>query len=289
MLDDYLRCHDGVITLAQACQAGLSKQSINRRVRAGAWRQCHRGVYFVDDRPFTDAARIRAAVWAFGASAVASGLAAAWWHGLTKYAPEDVEVTMPRNGSGRKRPGARLRRRDLAAVDVVERRGLRVTSLPLTAVEAAVRGRGNRAVMDRALLREALLTDLWATHLRNKGRYGSPGARVLLQAAADGARSEAERILTRLLRTARITGWRSNVRVGKYVIDVAFRLEKIAIEVDGWAFHSDQEAFQNDRERQNRLALRGWQVLRFTWLDLTEYPERVIATIRAALRAAISV
>lgn len=283
MLVDYLRRHDGVITLGQARAAGLSKQAVNRRVRAGSWRQCHRGVYFVDDRPFTDAARIRATVWAFGDNAVASGLAAAWWHGLTNFAPKDVEVTTPRNGSGRKRPGARLRRRDLAAADIIERRGLSLTSLPLTALEAAVRGTGNRAVMDRALQREAELRALWTTHLRNKGRYGSPAARVLLQAAADGARSEAERILTRLLRAARITGWRSNVRVGEYIIDVAFRVEKVAIEVDGWAFHSDQKSFQNDRERQNRIALGGWQVLRFTWLDLTEYPERVIATVRAAI------
>lgn len=62
---------------------------------------------------------------------------------------------------------------------------------------------------------------------------------------------------------------------------------RVAIEVDGWAFHSDHEAFQNDRHRQNRLALRGWQVLRFTWLDLTEYPERVIATIQAAIRVSL--
>ncbi|QZY46186.1 MULTISPECIES: DUF559 domain-containing protein [Mycolicibacterium] len=287
MLNEQLRRHDGVITLAQARAAGLSKQSINRRVQSGDWRQCHRGVYFVDDRPYTDAARIRAAVWAFGDHAVASGLAAAWWHGLTRFAPEQVEVTMPRSGSGRKRSGTRLRRRDLAPADVVERRGLRVTAVPLTAVEAAVRGHGNRAVMDRALQGDVDLRDLWATHLRNKGRYGSPAARALLQAAADGARSEAERILIRLLKGAGITGWRSNVPVGGYVVDVAFRGPRVAIEVDGWAFHSDHEAFQNDRHRQNRLALRGWQVLRFTWLDLTEYPERVIATIQAAIRVSL--
>ena len=45
-----------------------------------------------------------------------------------------------------------------------------------------------------------------------------------------------------------------------------------------------QEAFQIDRERQNTIALLGWQVLRFTWLDLTEYPQRVIAIIRSAIR-----
>ena len=52
-----------------------------------------------------------------------------------------------------------------------------------------------------------------------------------------------------------------------------------------WAFHSDQEAFQDDRERQNNIALLGWQVLRFTWLDLTEYPQRVITEIRFAISA----
>jgi len=29
----------------------------------------------------------------------------------------------------------------------------------------------------------------------------------------------------------------------------------------------------------------GWQVLRFTWLDLVEYPQRVIAEIRSAIWA----
>lgn len=284
MLSDYLRRHDGVITLAQARHAGLSRQSVNQRVRSGRWRQCSRGVYFVDDRPFTDAARVRAAVWSFGDQAVASGLAAAWWHGLTRFAPLDVDVTMPRSGSGRKREGARLRRRDLAPADVVESRGLRVTALPLTAIEAAVRGRRNRDVMDRALQHDADLRDLWNAHLRNKGRYGSPAARILLQAAADGEHSEAERLLTKLMRAAQITGWRTNARVGGYVVDVLFRRARVVIEVDGWAFHSDAQAFQNDRERQNALSLQGWQVLRFTWLDLVEYPDRVVATIKAAIR-----
>lgn len=284
MLSDYLRSHDGVITLAQARRAGLSRQSVNQRVQSGKWRQCSRGVYFADDRPFTDAARVRAAVWSFGEQAVASGLAAAWWHGLTRFAPLDVEVTMPRTGSGRKRDGARLRRRDLSPADVVESRGLRVTALPLTAIEAAVRGRRNREVMDRALQHDASLRDLWNAQLRNKGRYGSPAARILLQAAADGEHSEAERLLTKLMRAAQITGWRTNVRVGGYVVDVLFRRARVVIEVDGWAFHSDAQVFQNDRERQNALALQGWQVLRFTWLDLVEYPDRVVATIRAAIR-----
>lgn len=285
MLNEYLRRHDGVLTLKQALHAGLSRQAVNRRVQSGLWRQCARGVYFVDDRPFTDAARIRAAVWTYGEQAVASGLAAAWWLALTRFPPDVVEVTVPRSSSGRRRSGSKLRRRDLASADIVERRGLRVTAVPLTVIEAAVRRPGGAKLMDRALQRDVDLRELWRSHLRNKGRYGSPAARRLLQAASDGAHSAAERLLVKLLREAGITGWKTNYPVGGYKIDVAFPAAKVAIETDGWAFHSDQEDFQQDRVRQNNLALLGWQVLRFTWLDLTEYPHRVIGVIRSAVSA----
>ncbi|ODQ89697.1 DUF559 domain-containing protein [Mycolicibacterium holsaticum] len=285
MIDDFLRRHDGVITLAQARHAGLSQKAVQRRVSSGHWRRCTRGVYFAADRPFTDAARIRAAVWGYGSQAAASGLAAAWWHGLTRFAPDIVEVTVPRNSHGRSRAGCRVRRRDLGISDVIEHSGLRLTALDLTVVEAAVQRGGGAGLLDSALQRHVTLRQLWRAHLRNKGRYGSPRARRLLYAASDGARSEAERLLLKLLRSAGVTGWQANHPCGPYTIDVAFRELKIAIEVDGWAFHSDQQAFQHDRRRQNYLILHGWQVLRFTWLDLVEYPQRVLAAIRSAISA----
>ncbi|MGE2689750.1 DUF559 domain-containing protein [Mycolicibacterium pulveris] len=283
MIDDYLRRHDGVITLAQAQQAGLSRYAVDRRVRTGHWRRCSPGVFFADDRPFSDAARIRAAVWGYGAQAVATGIAAAWWHELTRYAPPVVEVTVPKASHHPHRDGIRMRRRDLNPADVVEREGLRVTALALTVIEAAVRFRGGVVLMDSALQRHVELRDLWRAHLKNKGRHGSPAARRLLQAASDGARSEAERLFGKLLRDAGITGWRTNYPVGGYKVDVAFIDQKVAIEVDGWAFHSDAEVFVNDRTRQNAISLLGWKVLRFTWFDLTMHPQRVIAEIKYAL------
>ncbi|OBB47705.1 DUF559 domain-containing protein [Mycobacterium sp. 852002-51961_SCH5331710] len=283
MLEDHLRRHDGVITLAQAERCGLSRHAIGRRVRAGRWRRCSPGVYFVDDRPFTGAARVRAAVWGYGPQATASGLSAAWWHSMTRFAPDIVEVTVPRESHHPHRAGIRTRRRDLASSDVVERKGLRVTAIPLTVVEAAIRERDGVVLMDSALQSVVELRDLWRAHLRNRGRHGSPAARRLLQAASDGARSAAERLLVKLLREAGIGGWYTNHPVDRYKVDVAFPAQRVAIEVDGWAFHSDAEVFVKDRNRQNKIALLGWSVLRFTWLDLTQYPERVIAEIRRAL------
>jgi very-short-patch-repair endonuclease len=285
MLDDLLRRHDGVITLAQARCIGLSEQSVTRRVRSGHWRRCSAGVFFVDDREFTDAARIRAAVWGYGPRATASGLAAAWWLDITTFAPEVVEVTVPRNSHGRSRQGTRLRRRDLKPADIAERNGLQATALPLTVIEAAVRRGGGAKLMDAALQRHVELPPLWTAHLRNKGRYGSPAARRLLQAADGGARSQAERLFAQLLKHAGITGWKVNQKVAGYEVDFMFAAAKVAIEIDGLAFHSDSDDFHRDRIKQNALALAGNQVLRFTWLDLTEYPERVIATVKRVISA----
>lgn len=237
------------------------------------------------DREFTDAARVRAAVWGYGHAACASGLAAAWWLDLTKFAPNIVEVTVPRNSHGRRHTGSRVRRRNLPRTDVVESRGLRVTTLALTAIEAAVRRGGGPKLMDEALQRHTELHHLWAAQVRNKGRYGSPAARRLLQAADDGTKSAAERLFARLMKSAEITGWKANQKVIGYEVDALFRAARIVVEVDGFAFHTDPDAFERDRRKQNALVLAGYQVLRFTWLDLTEYPDRVVALVQRAISA----
>ena len=43
------------------------------------------------------------------------------------------------------------------------------------------------------------------------------------------------------------------------------------------------DQFRRDRVRQNRLVAAGWTVVRFTWRDLTERPDYVIATVAAVL------
>jgi very-short-patch-repair endonuclease len=168
-------------------------------------------------------------------------------------------------------------------------RGLPVTALPLTVLDAAA-ALGNdsgRALVDRALQRRMSFAELHAAYCRSLGRHGSPWLGRLLQQAADQACSQAERVLHRLLRRARIVGWVANYKVVagvEYILDVAVVEHRLAIEVDGWAWHSDIDRFTYDRHRQNALVLEGWTVLRFTWHDLTARPEAVIAQIRAALR-----
>ena len=70
-----------------------------------------------------------------------------------------------------------------------------------------------------------------------------------------------------------------------YRVDVGFPALKLALEVDGYAHHSSHRDFRVDRKRQNAIILAGWRMLRFTWFDLVEQPQRVLAEIRRTISA----
>ena len=66
-------------------------------------------------------------------------------------------------------------------------------------------------------------------------------------------------------------------------VDVLWPAQRLIVEVDGYEFHGPRPAFERDRRRDGRLLAAGYRVLRVTWLELVERPERVLATIVAAL------
>ena len=68
---------------------------------------------------------------------------------------------------------------------------------------------------------------------------------------------------------------------GKYRIDFADVERKIAIELDGHAFHSDKATFENDRIRERELEEDGWRVLRFAG---TEVHHDVAKAVQDAVR-----
>jgi len=203
---------------------------------------------------------------------------------LTANAPPVVEVTVPRQRFARQLDGVRIRRRDLAHLDLVGLRDLWLTEVALTVLESAVAlGPDGPALLDRALQRRVRFAALHRAQCRNLGRSGSPQAGQLLAAASDRAGSQAERILIRLLKKAGIGGWRLHRWHLGYELDLSFARERVVIEVDGWAWHVDRDRFQADRVRQNALVNDGWRVLRFTWHDLTTRPGAVINEVRTAL------
>ncbi len=278
-----LREQDGVISLAQAVAAGVSERTVRRWVAEGRWRRLHPGVYLAEGRRLGPAAVVRAACLWGGPSALVSGPAAAFWFGLLDRLPGPVDLTVPRTGRGRGRPGVTIRRRDLPPRDRTALRGIRLTALPLTVLETAVALPDGTAFLDRALQRSVSIHLLRDAYFRNLGSRGWTQARDLLTTAADGAASRAERRLIALLTDAGIDGWVVGLEVGPWTLDLAFPDARVAIEFDSWAWHTDHERFRRDRRKGNEITLSGWTLLRVTWFDLVEAPARVIAEIRHAL------
>ena len=46
--------------------------------------------------------------------------------------------------------------------------------------------------------------------------------------------------------------------------------ERLVVEVDGWESHGTRSAFEDDRARDARLKLLGFDVLRFTWRQVED-------------------
>ena len=66
-------------------------------------------------------------------------------------------------------------------------------------------------------------------------------------------------------------------------LDFAWEGAKVAIEIDGFLYHSASGDFQRDRTKQNAAQRDGWLIWRFTVRDRRERPDEVIAILRSAL------
>lgn len=212
---------------------------------------------------------------------------------LTYWATIDVPVvTVAQRRDQRVTGPFRFERRAIAPEHIVEpylldeRQPVRCTSAAVTALDLAAFTNGES--IDRAFRAGVATPQSLGEVIRSDRRH--PGNREQARWLADSRDqpwSIAERLAHRLLREAGLRGWVANLRVqvaGRtYFLDIGFRRQRLALEIDGLAYHSGAAAFEADRERQNALLLDGWRVLRLTWAMLTNHPDRVIAMITALL------
>ena len=66
-------------------------------------------------------------------------------------------------------------------------------------------------------------------------------------------------------------------------VDFLWRKHRLVVEVDGFGTHGTRQAFQRDRRRDQLLTLAGWQVIRFTWDEITTEPGYVTEVLRRLL------
>lgn len=71
------------------------------------------------------------------------------------------------------------------------------------------------------------------------------------------------------------------IKNGAYRIDFAFPRYQVGIELDGYTYHSDRDAFTRDRQRQREIEALGWHIIRFSGDELRQ---DLTACVREAAR-----
>lgn len=192
----------------------------------------------------------------------------------------DVELSRCTKSVGR--PGFAWHRYAVPSPWIVHRAGLRFAHPAWAAVELCTVVGGE--ALDEALRAGVALGDMWEAHRSMAGRRGAPQRERLLKDSRDEPWSEGERECHRMLRAHRISGWRANVPVSGYVLDVAWKELKLGVEVDGYQFHGGRAAFEADRIRDQRLQAKGWLIMHVTWRQCVDEPEETVRLLRTILR-----
>ena len=65
--------------------------------------------------------------------------------------------------------------------------------------------------------------------------------------------------------------------------DFTWTAERLIVETDGWGSHGTRHGFENDRRRDQRARLAGWEPVRFTRRQLLREPDWVVTTTAALL------
>jgi very-short-patch-repair endonuclease len=217
---------------------------------------------------------------------------AAWWWGVIDHAPSVIDVSSSLR-VGRNNGVVVHRRRSF---QFTRHRRFPITTLPQTFLDLAATG--PLATVRRALATadyRGLLDTEAVAAIAGHGKPGSGLLRTALQRHQPRlahTRSQLEEAFLALLETASLPLPELNVRVEGWLVDALWRRERIVVELDGLDNHRSPGQIERDRRKELVLRSLGFQVLRYTWQQVTEEPARVIEDLtrhligRADLQAA---
>jgi predicted transcriptional regulator of viral defense system len=291
-----------VATVADWRDAGITENRLKALVRSG--RLVRRGVYAT--RPAIDSAAVNprrghalqvAAVGsAVGRDAIASHQSAALIHGISLLNPpaDTVTLTRPpaRRSSRLRSDGIVFHAAELPADHVTSRYGLLVTTVARTVIDLARTSPFREAVVaaDSALWAELtikgeLLTVASVCHhwpgiqqARRVIEFSDERAESVFESYARVAFAEAGLEPPELQVTIHGPDW-------SFRVDLCWPEHRVIAEADGLAKYNSRKDLTKQFERDRLLRDAGYQVIHFTWHELTRTPEVVFGRIRAAIAA----
>ena len=262
---------NGVGTLAELEAVGVDRRVASRRVAAGRLFRLHRGVYsIVPPRLLKVEGHWRAAVLACGEGAALSHRSAAALWGLRRpQSGGSIHVTVPTTVGRSPRTGIAIHRsRTLPPSQTTLRRHIPVTN-PARTLADLRRTSGRHAYA--SALRQAEILRL------DTGPQAQPDP------DPDPTRTELERRFFALCRRHSLPRALTQQVVGPYTVDFLWPEQRLVVEVDGYGSHGTHSAFEADRARDAQLKLLGYEVIRFTWRQISAEPATVVAVMHGLL------
>jgi hypothetical protein len=246
--------------------------------------------------------RFMAAVLACGPTAALSYRSAAALHEIRRTARTNIDVTIP-GRSPRKHAGVDVHRSTtLTPEDVTTVHGIPCTTVARTILDLAqvIKGRPLERALDQAEILGLLdIAALLGQIERNKARPAAKRLQAVLDQHYIGSTptwSELEEALLAACRRGGLPMPEVNALIDPHDsdptairVDFVWREQRVIVETDGHQTHRTRQAFEEDRLRDQRLAVAGWVVIRITWRQLTQRPSEVtdrIARLLSRQRAA---
>jgi very-short-patch-repair endonuclease len=274
-----------VVTREELLRAGISDDEIKQRLQSGLLLREHRGVYRVGHRAPSMEARYLAAVRACGDGALLSGRAAAHLLGVLKGAAPAPEVTAP---TAHRIPGVATRRRRLDPREATTWRGIPVTTVARTLVDLAAALSLDdlaRACHEAGVRHYTTPAQVEAVLGRRPTTRGAAKLRTILHGEAHVTLSRLEHRFLELLRDDGLPLPLTNRPAGGRRVDCRWPDRRLTVELDSYRYHNSRHAWEQDRRREREAHARGDQLRRYTYGDVFERPEQMLAELRPLLAA----
>ena len=278
----------GLFTNRQAIEAGFRPRQLGHRVAAGLLEHLGQTVYGLPGHEPSWERTLLASVLAVGPEAIVSHLTAARLLGFDGFSAGFPEITVPRWRRART-PLARVHTTELLpSTDVVTVGRFRATAGARTIIDIATR------VNERQLTAAigSAVRDGWTSEevlVRRLAELGGHRGVGILRDALTGpiGHSYLERRFLALVRDAGIATPRTQVtyRAERVIrVDAVWEREHVVVEVMGHRYHCTALDLPRDAQRRIELQELGFEVLEFTYADITQRPAYVVSRLSRTLR-----
>jgi very-short-patch-repair endonuclease len=170
-------------------------------------------------------------------------------------------------------------------------RGVPVTTVPRTLVDLA-------QLLDPPDLARAFHEAVVKHHIRPQAvervlsrRHNWPGTATLrrvMHGDEPVSLSRLESAFIAAVRRTRLPLPETNLPAGGHYVDCRWPEHGLTVELDGYRFHNTRHSWEQDRQREREARARGDEFRRYTWFDIAEDPEPMLADLGALLTRQLS-